>query len=103
MQDQSRDRAPRFTLQMPFRYRRVGAAEWNTGTTVNISRSGLLFCAELLPAQGTVLEMEVQLKGQNPDLAAIVCSGTVVRHVDAWRAATRFMEYQLVARRARSH
>src|SRR3974390_2499968 len=38
-------RAQRFNLQLPLRYRRVGEEGWRSGTTENISRSGMLFLA----------------------------------------------------------
>ena len=39
---ESASRAPRFALEVPVRVRRIGAAVWQSGQTINISRSGLL-------------------------------------------------------------
>ena len=39
---ESASRAPRFALEVPVRVRRIGADVWESGQTINISRSGLL-------------------------------------------------------------
>ena len=39
----ARLRAKRFDLHLPMKYRFVGESGWHTGTTENISRSGMLF------------------------------------------------------------
>lgn len=91
------DRAARFVLNLPMRYRRKGEDDWTTGKTVNVSRSGVLFAADENPLPGTALEMWLEMSGENPACAAIFCTGMVVRHDDEQRVAARFQEYQLVA------
>jgi hypothetical protein len=55
----SKYRPPRFPIRTRFRYRESGAKDWHQGSTIDISRSGVLFYAEQdLPIK-TVLEMEV--------------------------------------------
>jgi len=41
-------RAPRHDLHLPIRYRREGQSAWHLGETINISKSGLLFCSNEL-------------------------------------------------------
>jgi PilZ domain-containing protein len=53
--------APRFSLNLPMRYRPAGESEWRKAKTVNVSASGLLFVAsEPLPA-GRQLEVEISM------------------------------------------
>lgn len=91
------DRAARFVLNLPMRYRCKGEGDWTAGKTVNVSRSGVLFAADDNPQPGTALEMWLEMSGENPACAAIFCTGMVVRHDDERRVAARFQEYQLVA------
>jgi hypothetical protein len=53
--------APRFTLALPMRYRRVGQLQWQTAKTVNVSSSGLLFLTVERFAPGTRLEVEISM------------------------------------------
>ena len=39
------NRAPRHDLHLPIRYRVEGQAAWHPGETINISKSGMLFCS----------------------------------------------------------
>ena len=39
------DRAPRHDLHLPIRYRLEGQVAWHPGETINISKSGMLFCS----------------------------------------------------------
>ncbi len=77
------DRAKRFYIQLPLRYRELGEANWHKGTTQNISRSGLLFQAEgsLLPR--AELEISLVLPAEIAGLAPaeVVCRGEVVRSI----------------------
>ncbi len=76
-----RPRAERFPIRTPLRYREGGQADWNEGTTVNISRSGVLFSAEKNVEPKTVLELRImfpaEVIGGVP--ANVVCWGPVVR------------------------
>src|SRR6266702_2763209 len=53
--------APRFTLQLPMRYRPVGQTQWRTAKTANVSSSGLLFLSNEKLAPGTKLEVEISM------------------------------------------
>jgi hypothetical protein len=78
-------RAPRFTIEVPFYFRRRGEGSWRQGMTDNISRSGVLFrTAEDLESE-TPIEMHfalpLQVSGRPGALVA--CRGLVVRTVPA--------------------
>ena len=74
-------RAERFPIHAPMRYRQQGESEWSDGTTINISRSGVLFRAdkELNPA--TMLEMRIVFPPEITGECAsnIICWGPLVR------------------------
>ena len=72
-------RAPRFPVSLPLRYRSIGATQWIDGQVENISRSGVLFRAANLVAVDTSIEMSFVLPvGDGP---GVVCRGRVVRTV----------------------
>jgi hypothetical protein len=77
-------RAPRFSLALAVRFRAVGTGPWSTGRTENISRSGVLFLADLSLPVGTPLEMAIALPA-SPAAPEIVCRGRIVRTGDAGR------------------
>jgi PAS domain S-box-containing protein len=79
----SRFRAPRFNLQLPLKYRRVGERAWRNGTTENISRSGMLFRGEEMIQPKAQLEINLVLPAEIAGLSAaeVVCRGEVVRTV----------------------
>jgi len=73
-------RAQRFAVRMPLRYRPAGQAEWQTGSTENISRTGVLFRAERRMEVNTRVEMILDLRQVIAvESADIVCQGRVVR------------------------
>jgi hypothetical protein len=55
------ERAPRYQVEMPLRFRRRGESDWQDGTMVNISLSGVLFRAEQMMEEGTPVEMNFVL------------------------------------------
>ncbi|MCI0403151.1 MAG: PilZ domain-containing protein [Acidobacteria bacterium] len=74
-------RAPRFALQLPVLFRRLGDEEWREGTTENVSRSGVLLRAvDALPERAAV-EIRMALPAQIPGTqgASIICHAQVVR------------------------
>ncbi len=72
-------RAPRFPVRLPLRYRSIGATQWIDGQVENISRSGVLFRAANLVAVDTPVEMSFVLPvGGGP---GVICRGRVVRTV----------------------
>lgn len=79
------NRAARYNVQAPIRYRRAGESAWMMGATRNISTSGVLFAAKTLVPEGTVLDLSISL----PQLAeyakrpAVVGSGRIVRAMHA--------------------
>jgi len=76
-------RAPRFPIEMFLRYRPSGEIGWREGTTVNISRSGVLFQVDQLLEVGTPIEMSfalpVEIGGEAG--AEVSCRAQVVRTV----------------------
>jgi CheY-like chemotaxis protein len=77
-------RAQRFQLHLPLKYRQLGENDWRTGTTENISRSGMLFQAEETLPANVQLEINLVLPAEIAGLAAaeVVCRGEVVRTLD---------------------
>jgi signal transduction histidine kinase/DNA-binding NarL/FixJ family response regulator len=74
-------RAQRFQLRLPLKYRAVGDNNWRSGTTENISRSGMLFRAEEMIPASVQLEINLVLPAEIAGLAAaeVVCRGEIVR------------------------
>jgi PAS domain S-box-containing protein len=83
-QESSSARAQRFQLHLPLRYRRLGEKQWHTGTTENISRSGLLFQADEPLQPAVQLEINLVLPAEIAGLSPteVVCRGEVVRTVE---------------------
>ena len=77
-------RAKRFALQLPLKYRPLGEQDWHSGTTENISRSGMLFRAEELISPNVQLEINLVLPREIAGLsdAEVVCRGEIVRAVE---------------------
>lgn len=75
-------RAPRFPVHVPVRYRSAGAEQWSEGRIENISRSGVLFWTEqLLPVETPVeLLFELPFGQMRP---GVVCCGRIVRAVSS--------------------
>jgi len=74
-------RAARFAIQIPMRYRSAGEMIWHEGYTENISRSGVLFRTSQPVARFTPIEMMLALPsevGGGQD-ATVICRGRVVR------------------------
>jgi len=74
-------RAPRFPIQAPFSFRAGGEKIWHEGTTINISRSGVLFKSDLVLDPKTVLEMRIAFP---PEMTGdtetnVICWGPIVR------------------------
>jgi PAS domain S-box-containing protein len=77
-------RAKRFSLQLPLKYRPLGEQDWHSGTTENISRSGMLFRAEELISPNVQLEINLVLPREIAGLSAaeVVCRGEIVRSME---------------------
>jgi len=93
----SRPRAKRFALQLPMKYRFVGENGWHTGTTENISRSGMLFRAEEALTPSAQLEIHLVLPAEIAGLstAEVICRGEVVRSLEseAPTLAAKILQY----------
>ena len=74
-------RAQRFPISTPILYRERGESEWSEGTTVNISRSGILFRSSRELQPKSMLEMMILFPAEITGGAAadVVCWGPVVR------------------------
>ena len=77
-------RAQRFKLRLPIRYRPVGEPDWRSGTTENISRSGVLFRAQEALQPMAQLEISLVLPPEIAGVSAaeVVCRGEIVRTVE---------------------
>jgi hypothetical protein len=75
------NRAERFPIHIPVRYREPRGLVWFEGKTENISRSGVLFRTESVLSPKTTVEMRLALpvviKNEAP--CEILCKGVVVR------------------------
>ena len=76
-------RAVRFPIQTEIHYRPEGKAEWRTGETKNISRSGVLFNVTELLAVNTALELMFPLPTEigSEAGAMVLCRGRIVRTI----------------------
>ena len=77
----NKTRAQRFELQIPVRYRTDSEQGWHSGTTRNISRSGMLFHGEDWAQPSTRIELTLLLPRQMGVVRAaeVICRGTVTR------------------------
>lgn len=91
-------RAQRFPIQTPLRYRGRGETAWREGTTVNISRTGVLFQTEEKMEPETVLEMQIVFPASITAAAAanIICWGPVTR-TEASRVAAAMRHYRFTS------
>jgi hypothetical protein len=76
-------RAPRFSIEIPFYFRRRSERSWREGMTDNISRSGVLFRTTDMLEENTLVDMQfalpLEVSGQPGALVA--CRGQIVRTV----------------------
>jgi len=98
------NRAQRFDLHLPVRYRADSDGDWHKGTIKNISRSGVLFLAEDWAEPRSHLELALLLpKEAGVDRAGeVICRGTVIRAErgtsgdGSFLIAVRISHYRLV-------
>ena len=91
-----KSRSRRFPIQTQLRYRQSGTTEWNETTTVNISRSGVLFqTSEVLPVD-TILEMQILFpaRATRGVPSNVICRGPVIR-TEPSLAAAAILHYRL--------
>lgn len=97
------NRADRYKLKAPIRYRRSGHMGWRNGTTVNLSKSGVLFLADDAIPAGTAIEVVITLpqKGANNEPKTLAASALVAseRHAEkgekGHRIAAKILNYAL--------
>ncbi len=68
------ERAQRFPIKLSLRYRKIGTTSWLLGSTLNLSRTGVLFQAERSYPIQTTLEMRIRFP-----MAVMACKCAVVR------------------------
>ena len=75
------DRAVRFVISAPLRYRIRSKRTWHEGVIQNISRTGILFRGEQLLNPGTQIELSFTLPLEMAAVAGVKvsCHGVVVR------------------------
>jgi len=102
-----RPRERRLKLATPVAFRAHDAAEWLSGHTLNLSRSGLLLLAEQFLAVDTTVEfafdMPVEIAGQIA--AKVMCRGKVARAVmdkgpQGWLLAFVINDYEFLREHA---
>lgn len=79
-----RPRAQRFPIETFVRFRASGDTHWSEGTTVNISRSGVLFYSPKPLKAKTKIEMRIVFP-----TVLIVCWGSVARAEPAMSGESR--------------
>jgi len=74
-------RAERFPIVTPILWRPLLQGDWSKGTSVNASRSGLLFHTDQPPAVGTEVEVIIALSWEADvaEHADVKCSGRITR------------------------
>ncbi len=83
-------------MSLPLHYRCLGWADWVTGTTLNVSRTGLLIHGAERPANGAAVELWMDVPGPQAHLSRrVLCAGTVVRTENQNCFAVKFADYEL--------
>lgn len=77
------DRARRFAVEMPVHFRTPGEQAWREGSTINMSRSGVLFWTDTSAEPGTPVELNFDLPEEIAGDTRLVCHGEIVRTVMA--------------------
>jgi len=73
-------RAQRYSVGLPFRYRKTGTEIWYEGRTANISLSGVLFSGVQAMKPRTPIEASVTLPPLvGSESAVLRCRGSIVR------------------------
>ncbi|MBN1569655.1 MAG: PilZ domain-containing protein [Acidobacteria bacterium] len=90
-------RAQRFPLHFPLRFRKSGMAHWQSGRTINISRTGILFKTDDALPKDSLLDIQVRL----PMKMSIACQATVVRS-EKTQFAVRIHHHRLIKKATNS-
>jgi hypothetical protein len=70
-----KERAQRFPFNVPLHYRRIDDTVWHECTTINVSRTGILFEAGESLEKNIALDIQVQF----PLKKILHCQGRVIR------------------------
>ncbi len=92
-------RAPRYDLALPVFYRPIGNEDWHAGTSLNISRSGIIFSVSGDLEIGSKIEVHVVFHaGERLWPNDIRCTGEVVRKAveEQPKAAVRIATYKWI-------
>jgi len=76
------ERAQRFPIRIPVRYRLPRSSDWFVACTENVSRSGLVFRTERVFEPATTLDIRLELPQTDYNDSVrgeVVCKGEVVR------------------------
>jgi hypothetical protein len=93
-----KSRSPRFPIQTSLRFREKGEAEWSEGTTVNISRTGVLFQTDEKMEPETILEMQIVFPASmTAGAAAHIISWGPVTRTEAPRVAAAFRHHRFTS------
>ena len=102
-----RQRAERFPLPLPVRYRISGADGWSDGHAHNISGSGILFDADRELPVGTQIEMHLAMEADGKRYPSEVVAKAQIVRVAAPRSgssgvdmAASFQTHQMLPRRS---
>ena len=85
------ERAVRYALKVPMRYRISGTKKWAAGETINMSRSGVLFSTEELLELNTILEITFQASEPRLLTSSTRRAEVVRRVLSSWPQETRPM------------
>jgi hypothetical protein len=95
---ESKPIAPRFSLNLPMRYRPQGAARWRKSSSRNVSSSGAQFTAtEPLPP-GSKIEMEISMAAGMLKPSRVQAISEVVRQTtedDGLLTAVKHLRYEM--------
>ena len=99
----SSQRAQRFPIKVPMRYRKDKHANWVNGRTENISQSGLLFQAPEPLNPDTIVQICFSLPDntEGESGATVLCEGRTVRTIlpaasdESPSVAVKLFEYKL--------
>ena len=72
-------RAHRFVMTLPIRYRTTTTPDWTSGTTLNISTTGVLFEGDTVPPLAQSIEMDLILPQTVGGGARVLARGAVTR------------------------
>jgi hypothetical protein len=93
-----KSRPQRFPIQTSLRFREKGEAEWSEGTTVNISRTGVLFQTDEKMEPETILEIQIVFPASmTAGAAAHIISWGPVTRTEAPRVAAAFRHHRFTS------